>query len=58
LKIAHVNVEENTYPYFYYGAVLITLATVTAVLPYMPTLARKTAKPLQIKKPKIITLKQ
>jgi len=39
-------IEETGHPYYYYGVAFLTLAIITAVLPYLPALARKTTKTL------------
>ena len=44
MKTSYILVEQTTYPYFFYGLSLIVLAVMLAVLPYLPILARKTAK--------------
>lgn len=39
-------IEETDYPYYYHGVAFMAIAIITAVLPYLPLLARKTAKTL------------
>lgn len=49
LQTSYPLIERTDYPYFYYGVTIIALAIIIAVMPYLPMLARKTAKTLHLK---------